>query len=94
MSPTGIHGGVGGYDPSLLQSPAGRLSEETSPDGDRTIASDVGPARPTALTGAPEPQNVARPADESTSFLERVTYGRRAPVLPASAVGVRLDVTG
>lgn len=95
MTPTGIHGGIGGYDPSLLQSPADRLSDEASAERDpAAIAADPGATRSAAHISASGQQATAANATESSPFLDRVTYGRRAPVSAATAVGVRLDVTG
>ena len=96
MTPTGIQGGLAGYDPSLLPNRQDQFDRQDQLETERDtavtrVADSVSP------TGRPD----ASPVDRSVPSLadaavtaHKVTYGRRTLAPPAADVGRRLDVTG
>lgn len=95
MSTSGIHSGVGGYDPSLLP----RRDDHYEREDHNSTERDTAVTRVAAMLG-PSNRPDASPVDRSTSTDDtafasaQATYGRRALTGPAAVVGHRLDVTG
>ena len=89
MTTSAIHGGVAGYDPSLLK------GGEDPVQAERETA-----AVPTAERYSPVAQSEASEVDRSgldtpaSDPRYTITYGRRALGAPVEAVGRQLDVTG